>query len=70
MKYFTYEIGMTEEVLTEKVREMIEYMRTDEYWLERGGNGPFFDEGGELLRKYLETTDWKKRKKRNSNCAI
>ena len=46
MKVFTYEIGMTEEVILEKVREMIEYMRTDEYWLERGGNGPYFDEGG------------------------
>ena len=58
MKYFKYEIGMTEEVLSEKVREMIEYMRTDEYWLERGGNGPYFDEGGELMKTYLDTTDW------------
>ena len=57
MKAFKYEIGMTEEELTERVREMIAYMRTDEYWLKRGGNGPYFLEGGELMRKYLETTD-------------
>ena len=66
MRNFTYEIGMTEEVVTEKVREMIEYMRTDEYWLERGGNGPYFLEGGELLRKYLETTDWKKKERKDT----
>ena len=59
MKAFEYEIGMTEEELTERIREMIAYMRTDEYWLERGGNGPYFLEGGELMRKYLETTDWR-----------
>ena len=33
MKAFKYEIGMTEEEMTEKVKEMIAYMRTDEYWL-------------------------------------
>ena len=41
MKSCKYEIGMTEEDMTEKVQEMIGYMRTDEYWLERGGNGPW-----------------------------
>ena len=41
-------------------------MRTDEYWLERGGNGPYFLEGGELLRKYLETTDWKKKERKET----
>ena len=66
MKTFKYEIGMTEEELTERVREMIAYMRTDEYWLERGGNGPYFLEGGELIRKYLDTTDWKKKERKDT----
>ena len=66
MRNFTYEIGMTEEVVTEKVREMIEYMRTDEYWLERGGNGPYFLEGGELMKKYLETTDWRRTQRKET----
>ena len=66
MKSFKYEIGMTEEEMTEKVKEMIAYMRTDEYWLERGGNGPYFLEGGELMRKYLETTDWKKTERKET----
>ena len=52
MKAFEYEIGVTEEEMTEKVREMITYMKTDEFWLEHGGNAPYFVEGGELLRKY------------------
>ena len=64
MKTFNYEIGMTEEEMTEKVKEMITYMKTDEYWLECGGTGPYFLEGGELMRKYSETTDWKKQGKR------
>ena len=42
MKSFKYEIGMTEEDMTEKVQEMIEYMRTDEYWLERAETAPTF----------------------------
>ena len=66
MKAFKYEIGMTEEELTERVREMIAYMRTDEYWLERGGNGPYFLEGGELIRKYLDTMDWKKTERKET----
>ena len=57
---------MTEEEMTDKVQEMIAYMRTDEYWLERGGNGPYFLEGGELMRKYLETTDWKKTERKET----
>ena len=52
MKTFKYEIGMTEEEMTEKVKEMLAYMRTDEYWLKRGGNSPYFLEKGELMRKY------------------
>ena len=71
LKTFKYEIGMTEEEMTERVLEMIAYMRTDEYWLERSGNSPYYLEGGELMQKYLETTDGKKdREKRHSNCAI
>ncbi len=34
-------------------------MRTDEYWLERGGNSPYYLDGSQLLQKYLETQDWK-----------
>ena len=60
MRTFTYEIGMTDEEMTVKVEEMIEYMKTDEYWLHGGGNSPYFLEGTELLRKYLDMTDAKK----------
>ena len=60
MKAFTYEIGMTDEEMTAKVEEMIEYMKTDEYWLHRGGNSPYFLEGNELMKKYLDMTDAKK----------
>ena len=35
-------------------------MKTDEYWLHRGGNSPYFLEGNELMRKYLDMTDAKK----------
>ena len=66
MTAFKYEIGMTEEVLSERVMEMIAYMRTDEYWLKRGGNSPYFLEGGELIRKYSETTDWKKTERKDT----
>ena len=48
---------MTEEEMTEKVKEMITYMKTDEYCLERAGNGPYSGEGGELLKEYLEIMD-------------
>ena len=66
MKSFKYEIGMTEEEMTERVLEMIAYMRTDEYWLERSGNSPYYLEGGELMQKYLETTDGKKTERRDT----
>ena len=66
MKRFNYEIGMTEEVLSERVREMIAYMRTDDYWLKRGGNCPYFLEGGELMQKYLELTDGKNIERRDT----
>ena len=57
MKTFPYEIGMTTEAMTARVEQMIEYMKTDEYWLHRGGNGPYFLEGNELMTKYLAMTD-------------
>ena len=57
---------MTEEEVEERVREMISYMRTDEYWLERGGNGPHFLEGGELIRKYLDTMDWRRTQRKET----
>ena len=66
MKAFTYEIGMTDEEMTLKVEELIEYMKTDEYWLHRGGNGPYFLEGNELMAKYLAMTDEKKIHRRDT----
>ena len=60
MKAFEYRIGMTDEEMTLKVEEMIEYMKTDEYWLHRGGNGPYYLEGNELMTQYLAMTDAKK----------
>ncbi len=64
MKAFKYEIGMTEEEMTEKVKEMIAYMRTDEYCLKRGGNSPYFLEGGELMRKHSEQQIGKRQKEK------
>ena len=66
MKVFTYEIGMTDAEMTAKVEEMIEYMKTDEYWLHRGGNSPYFLEGNELMQKYLAMTDKKKIERRDT----
>ena len=66
MKAITYVIGMTDEEMTLKVEELIEYMKTDEYWLPRGGNGPYFLEGNELMRKYLDMTDEKKIERRET----
>ena len=59
MKSFKYEENMTESEITQKVKELLRYMRTDEYWLERGGNGPYHDEGGELISAYLALKDSK-----------
>ena len=59
MDSFKYEENMTENEITQKVKELLKYMRTDEYWLKRGGNGPFHDEGGELMSAYLALKDSK-----------
>ena len=66
MRTFNYVIGMTEEQITEKVKEMITHMKTDEFWLEHGGNAPYFVEGGELMTKYLEMTDIKNIERRDT----
>ena len=66
MRTFNYVIGMTEEQITEKVKEMITHMKTDEFWLEHGGNAPYFVEGGELMTKYLEMTDSKNTERRDT----
>ena len=66
MESFKYEIGMTEEGITEKVKEMITHMKTDEFWLEHGGKAPYFVEGGELMSKYLEITDSKNIERRDT----
>ena len=57
MNCFKYDETMDETELPNKVEELLEWMRTDEYWVQRGGNGPMFDEGGELMRKYLDYMD-------------
>ncbi len=59
MNSFKYEENMTETEITRKVKELLKYMRTDEYWLQRGGNGPFHDEGKELIEAYLALKDSK-----------
>ena len=59
MRTFNYVIGMTEEQITEKVKEMITHMKTDEFWLGHGGNGPNWNEGGELMKEYLKRNDEK-----------
>ncbi len=37
---FELEAEMTDEEITEKITELIAYMKTDECWLEHGGNCP------------------------------
>ena len=59
MHNFKYDETMTESEITQKVKELLRYMRTDEYWLNRGGNGPYHDEGGELISAYLALKDSK-----------
>ncbi len=59
MNSFKYDETMEESEITQKVKELLKYMRTDEYWLERGGNGPYHDEGGELMSAYLALRDSK-----------
>ena len=59
MKSFKYDETMEESEITQKVKELLRYMRTDEYWLNRGGNGPYHDEGGELISAYLALKDSK-----------
>ena len=59
MNSFKYEETMEESEITQKVKELLRYMRTDEYWLNRGGNGPYHDEGGELISAYLALKDSK-----------
>ena len=60
MQTFKYEVGMTKAEMQERITDLLEHMQTDEFWLARGGNGPYFLEGNELLRKYLDMTDAKK----------
>ncbi len=59
MNSFKYDENMTETEISQKVKELLRYMRTDEYWLKRGGNGPYHDEGGELMSAYLALKDSK-----------
>ena len=59
MNSFKYDETMEESEITQKVKELLRYMRTDECWLNRGGNGPYHDEGGELISAYLALKDSK-----------
>ncbi len=59
MNSFKFDETVEEIEITQKVRELLKYMQTDEYWLERGGNGPYHDEGGELMKAYLAPRDSK-----------
>ena len=41
-------------------------MKTDECWLERGGNGPYWAEGCELMQVYLDIMDAKGAKRKDT----
>ncbi len=59
MNSFKYDETVEESEITQKVKELLRYMRTDECWLKRGGDGPHHDEGGELMSAYLALKDSK-----------
>ncbi len=50
---------MEETEITQKVKEVLIWTQSDEYWLEHGGNGPYHEEGGELMDTYLALQDSK-----------
>ena len=54
MNNFEYVEGMTIEELTGKVHELIDYVATDEYWLEFGCGVPSWDKGCGIYVKYTE----------------
>ena len=54
---FEYREGMTLGEMAVAVERMIDWMRTDEYWLTHGGNQPKWYEGGDLMKEYLKATD-------------
>ena len=41
------------------MKDMITHMKTDEYWLEHGGDEPNWDEEGEIMKEYLKIMDEK-----------
>ncbi len=59
MNGFKFDKNWEETEITQKTQELLKYMRTDEYWLEQGGNGPKREEGGELMSAYLALKDSK-----------
>ena len=67
MKTFKYVGGMTEEEITEQVKDLIQYMKTDEYWLERGGNGPYWRANEAIFRNNGQERGGTNR---HTNCAI
>ena len=57
MSRFQYIKGMTMEEMTVKIKELIEYMKTDDYWIKYGSNYPIWSDGHELVKMYLKETD-------------
>jgi len=43
--------------MEEKVKVLLKWMQTEDYYMTHGGNGPNWKEGGELMREYLKMTD-------------
>lgn len=46
------------ETLVKKMKELIERVKTDEYWLTYGGKFPHYGDGHELIDAYLQKTDY------------
>ena len=49
----TYTLKETEAVM----KEFLEYMRSDAYWLRYGGSFPYFEDGMELISRYRVLLD-------------
>ena len=50
-------LKMTAEEATEQFMKLIAYMKTDEYWLEHGGDCPKNHEGAQLLLTHCRLTE-------------
>ena len=54
---FKYYEGMTFKEMEDKILSIIEYMKTDEYWLKYGHDEPPVELTNNILEHYLEMTD-------------